>query len=71
MCLYNAQISGERLQDHWSSGLFRGFEIPFFLMFLLSFFNILLFKPNVYLCTQLSSSVCRWYELFSLKNCPF
>ena len=21
MCLYKAQISGERLQDHWSSGL--------------------------------------------------
>ena len=21
MCLYEAQISGERLQDHWSSGL--------------------------------------------------
>ena len=22
LCLYEAQISGERLQDHWSSGLF-------------------------------------------------
>ena len=23
LCLYEAQISGERLQDHWSSGLFQ------------------------------------------------
>ena len=22
LCFYKAQISGERLQDHWSSGLF-------------------------------------------------
>ena len=22
LCLYEAKISGERLQDHWSSGLF-------------------------------------------------
>ena len=23
LCLYEAQISGERLQDHWSSGFFN------------------------------------------------
>ena len=27
MCLYKAQISGERLQDHWSSGFI--FIFPF------------------------------------------
>ena len=26
LCLYEAQISGERLQDHWSSGLFMHVE---------------------------------------------
>ena len=27
MCLYEAQISGERLQDHWSSGLLVDFRV--------------------------------------------
>ena len=27
LCLYEAQISGERLQDHWSSGLFHALAI--------------------------------------------
>ena len=30
LCLYKAQISGERLQDHWSSGLiFVGIGVTF------------------------------------------
>ena len=28
--LYKAKISGERLQDHWSSGLILGLRIFFF-----------------------------------------
>ena len=32
MCLYEAQISVERLQDHWSSGLYNAVGFHYFLV---------------------------------------